>query len=199
MRHNDIHIPVSTQFALLMIEEEGADRDIVLPALMLHDLGWSEVPEELFATAYGPYSSDAELNRRHELASARLATEILERRGYPPTRVREIVRIIESHDSSRDASTLEEAVVKDADKFWRLCQLGFRINSDDFGGIPDQEVYDFIAVRARRWFLTPSGLRMALAELEDRRREYGFAPPPEGPPPVGDGIGDMAGAQGGSS
>lgn len=193
-RHNDTHIRTSLQFALELLEQEGGDRATVIPAVLLHDVGWHDVPEDLRLLAYGPNSSDPELNRHHEVTGAARAREILESLDYPPALVQEIVRIIETHDSAREARTLEEAVVKDADKFWRVCRLGFRINLADFQTITAQDLHDFVAVRAERWWLTSAGLRMARIELAARRREHGLDPAPAGPAPAGDGIGDMGAA-----
>lgn len=190
-RSNDSHARISCQYVVQMLELEGGDARVAVPAILLHDLGWSEIPEEDQRAAYGPNSSDADLNRVHEVEGARLATAILEDVAYPPALVEEIRRIILTHDSSPEARTLEEAIVKDADKVWRVSRIGFPLTLDILGNMTPQDLHDFIAVRAPRWFLTRTGRELAEAEFAARRLEYALAPAPNIPPPAGFGIGDL--------
>ena len=36
-RHNDVHTEISTSLAFQILEQEGGDEDIVIPAIILHD------------------------------------------------------------------------------------------------------------------------------------------------------------------
>jgi HD superfamily phosphodiesterase len=190
-RQNDLHARIACQFSLAILEAEGGDPRVAVPAMILHDLGWHEIPEEEQRRAYGPNSSDAELNRLHEQAGARLARVLLEEKGFEAGLIDEICRIIDRHDSRPTAATLEEAAVKDSDKVWRVSKLGFPATVALLGDMSSQQVHDFIAVRASRWFLTTTGLALARRELAARRQEYRLAPPPDVPPPPGYGIGDI--------
>ena len=190
-RSNDSHARISCQYVVEMLEKEGGDARVAVPAILLHDLGWSEIPDEEQRKAYGPGSSNEDLNRLHEIAGARLAREILEAIAYPPELVDEICRIILTHDSSPVALALEEAIVKDADKVWRMSRLGFPITLELLGDMTPQELHDFIAVRASLWFLTRAGQELAEAEFAARRQEYGLDPAPDIPPPAGYGLGDV--------
>jgi hypothetical protein len=191
-RMNDLHVRLSCQYLLALLEDEGGDARLAVPALILHDVGWSQVPEERQRRAFGPNSSDAEADRLHEAEGARLARELLGTLGWPEPVVAEICRIIRTHDSAPVASTLDEALVKDADKLFRVSQIGFPLQIESMfdGTISAQELHDFIAVRAPRWFLTASGLAFVRRELAARREEHGLAPAPDIPPPAGFGIGD---------
>ena len=190
-RSNDLHAEIGAQIVVELLHRDGGDLHIAVPAIILHDLGWNEIPKELQRSAFGPGSSNAELNRQHELAGVRLARQVLESVGYPTDLTAEILRIIDGHDSRPEASTLEEAIVKDADKMWRVTELGFPANLEMLETLTPQEFYGFIAVRAPAWFLAPSALQMARKYLEDRRVEYGLDPAPDIPPPPGFGIGDV--------
>ena len=53
-RKNNIHTKISTEFAYRLLEKEGGDQDIVIPAIILHDVGWKRVPENLQLKAFGP-------------------------------------------------------------------------------------------------------------------------------------------------
>jgi hypothetical protein len=190
-RINDLHARISTQYLLAIIEAEGGDPRLAVPAMILHDIGWSEIPEERHRSAFGPGSFDAELNRVHEVAGARLARRLLEEQGdWEPAVVDEICRIVEGHDSRPQAESAEEAAVKDADKAWRVSRRGFPANLELLGNLTAQQVHDFIALRSPRWFLTATGLDLVRRDLAARREEYGLAPAPDVPAPAGFGIGD---------
>ncbi|MHB0981722.1 MAG: hypothetical protein ACYC5Q_16955, partial [Thermoleophilia bacterium] len=138
----------------------------------------------------GPGSDTAELNRQHAVAGVRLAGRLREEIGYPADHTAEILRIIDGHDSRPHPETLEEAIVKDADKMWRVTELGFPATLQLLETLAPQEVHDFIAVRAVTWFEAPSALQMVRELLEARRAEYGLDPAPVIAPPPGFGIGD---------
>lgn len=93
---------------------------MVLPAVILHDVGWHSVPEHLHLKAFGPGPTDCEINRIHEAEGAKLARQVLEEVGYNPDLLEEIVEIVGGHDSRREALALNDAIVKDSDKLWRF-------------------------------------------------------------------------------
>lgn len=179
-RLNDLHAKIGAQLVVELLRLDGGDPSIAVPAVILHDVGWSEIPEDLQRTAFGPGSTDAALNRRHEIEGVRLAGRILEDVEYPAELMAPILRIIDGHDSQRGAETIEEAIVKDADKMWRVTQLGFPASLQILQTLSRQELHDHIAVRATSWFLAPSSVPMVREHLEARRVEYGLQPAPGG-------------------
>jgi len=69
----------------------------------------------------------------HEKEGARLAADILAECRYDHTRIPAILDIIDGHDSRREALSIEDAIVKDADKTWRLSPHGLDTVMDWFG------------------------------------------------------------------
>jgi hypothetical protein len=69
----------------------------------------------------------------HEKEGARLAAGILAECGYDAAKVPAILGIIDGHDSRCEAISLEDAIVKDADKTWRLSPHGIDTVMDWFG------------------------------------------------------------------
>ena len=58
-RQNDIHVSLSCDFARrLLAHYPKADEKIVLPAIVLHDVGWKMVPEEKQLNAFGPKAKE---------------------------------------------------------------------------------------------------------------------------------------------
>ncbi|MBW2479808.1 MAG: HD domain-containing protein [Deltaproteobacteria bacterium] len=137
-RHNDVHTAISTRLAFELLKCEGGDEDIVIPAILLHDTGWKRVPAELHLKAFGPNTTEPELNRRHEIESVKIAKEILQAIKHDPEKSKKILEIIDGHDSRPKALSLDDMIVKDADKLWRYSKAGFNIDVERFGESPEQ-------------------------------------------------------------
>jgi hypothetical protein len=121
-------MPLAHKFARqLLAHYPAADEAVVLPAILLHDVGWHIIPDNLQTQALvGSPKSDnrPDIARRHETEGARIAAEILTSLNYDPARIVEIQRIIDGHDTRPEALSLNDALVKDADKLWRFDPLG---------------------------------------------------------------------------
>ena len=75
--------------AFELLEREGGDEDVVIPAIILHDTGWKRVPADLHLKAFGPNTSRPELNRLHEVEGVKIAEEILQQVNYDSTKTKE--------------------------------------------------------------------------------------------------------------
>jgi HD superfamily phosphodiesterase len=171
-RHNEVHSQISTQLAWGLLKREGGDAAIVIPAIMLHDVGWKAVPPELHLKAFGPGATRPELNRAHEVAGVKIARSILETVSYPPAQTKLILKIIDGHDSRQAAISINDMIVKDADKLWRYTRSGFNIDVNRFG-----ETFQEALARLRNnldaWFFTKTAIEMAQEKLKRRKVEIG--------------------------
>ena len=81
IRNNDEHtiIAYGLARALLKLIPE-ADESVVLPAILLHDVGWKKIDPELILLAIGRRPTRKDLVRDHELHSVEIARAILELR-----------------------------------------------------------------------------------------------------------------------
>jgi HD superfamily phosphodiesterase len=177
------HARVSHQYALRLLEAEGGEPGIVEPAVILHDLGWSQLTPEQIRIAFGVRAGGEEaerLNRIHEREGASLARRLLQSLEYDPPRVDRIVEIIERHDSGRRADTLEERITKDADKLWRFSEIGFW-NEIERQGLAAEELHRYLSERYGNWFFTSSALSLAEMELKARAAEPIFSGAPRRP------------------
>jgi HD superfamily phosphodiesterase len=162
-RNNLIHMEVSQDFAIKLLKIEPGEKRVVLPAIILHDVGWKMVPEDLHLHAFGPKAKDMETNRIHEVEGARIAREIPESLDFSRSLVDEIVEIILGHDSRKDALSLNDAIVKDADKLWRFSAEAFKINPKKFKIDPEVHV-NWLGQQIDGWFITETGRKIALDE-----------------------------------
>ena len=141
VRSNDVHTRYCYRFAEALCDQHPeADRDIVLPAILLHDIGWSMVPADKLLLAFGPHMRYPELRRRHETEGARLARQILASLGHPESRADAVVEIIDGHDTRDTALSLEDGLVKDADKLWRYTPHGVATVRGWFGYDIDRQL-----------------------------------------------------------
>ena len=83
-RKNLIHTQIALRYALKLLKSEKGDEEVVIPAILLHDVGWNVIPEHLHLTAFGPNPSNPKLARVHEVEGAKIAKAILEKLHYPP-------------------------------------------------------------------------------------------------------------------
>lgn len=164
-RDNDAHSLYAYAIgqALLSQIPEG-EENIVLPAILLHDTGWSTVDEReaLEAIAPGKDGSREHLVVQHEKEGARIAREILEQVGVPEADIVQIVDIIDGHDTRLVALSTNDAIMKDADKVWRVTPHGRRVVMDWFG-IDAEQSLRLCAYRAYDELFTDQAKAMSRA------------------------------------
>jgi len=95
----DYHIKVVVQYALVLAEKVGADKEIVELAALLHDIGKKE---------FG--------NNDHHLTSAEEARKVLNKLDFPNDKIESIAHCIESHRGKNvEPETIEARVIMSAD------------------------------------------------------------------------------------
>lgn len=173
-RSGEVHMPESYALAKALLGHyPNADPAVVLPAILLHDIGYFGLPEatQMQGLSGSPRGWDADVTRLHEVEGARRARAILGDLGYDPALTERVAAIIDGHDSRKEALSLEDAIVKDADKLWRFTVSGVRICRRWVGQDPDTFM-DYVESKIAGWMLTPHGATMARTILAATRRRY---------------------------
>jgi hypothetical protein len=161
VRSNDAHTLYAYGIARALVDlHPDADPEVVLPAVLLHDTGWSKVPGDEVLQAIAPGGGRPDLVLRHEKEGALIAAEVLSEVGADPGRTARIIEIVDGHDSRREALHLDDALMKDADKLWRLTPHGVDTVMDWFG-LTRGEAHRLIASRVHDHLLTDAGRTMA--------------------------------------
>lgn len=161
VRDNDVHTIYAYGIARALVQlHPQADPEVVLPAVILHDTGWSCVPEAEILEAIAPDVGRPELVLMHEKEGARIAAKVLAEVGHDPDRTEEILAIIDGHDSRKTALSLNDALMKDADKLWRLTPHGVDTVMNWFG-LTREQAHLLIDSRLYPYLLTDSGRTMA--------------------------------------
>jgi hypothetical protein len=165
VRSNDVHTLISYRLGLALLKlHRGADDAVVLPAILLHDVGWKMFPPEKLAQAVGPGARYPELQRQHEIEGAGIARAELEGLAIAGIDIGRVIEVIDGHDTRKHALSLEDALMKDADKLWRFTAHGVATIGDWFGSNPRATLAmleDFVLPS----FLTDAGKAMAEALL----------------------------------
>jgi uncharacterized protein len=112
--HGFDHVLRVYRLAERLARLEGADAQIVLAAVLLHD-------------AQGGSTGQAADRLDHQLASAEFASLILHAEGWPAARIAAVQHCIRAHrfrDESEQPATLEAQVLFDADKLDAIGAIG---------------------------------------------------------------------------
>lgn len=166
VRNNDEHTLFSYLLAQKIAENyPESDVEIILSAILLHDTGWSKIPKDKLFNAFGPNNKYPELTRQHELESVAIARQALPELGFTNQQIEEITTLIDGHDTTKNARSLNDAIHKDADKLWRYTPHGNRIIGEWFE-IEQAEVLEILENFVLPTFLTDFGRKQAIIFLE---------------------------------
>lgn len=139
-RKNDVHVPLSYAWAQRLLAEHGeADRDIVSLAILLHDIGWYSIDmEDIIEKGFGPDMMKSDVRFLHEQEGVRLSRLVLEKCGWGADVILAVAEIIDGHDTRPQARSLNDRLVRDADKLWRFSVTGVAVACDWFKMTPGQ-------------------------------------------------------------
>jgi len=165
-RANDIHLPISVAYAERLCDAyPDADALLVRITTLLHDTGWARVDEtKIISEGFSGDWRKADIRFEHERHGCDIAREVLPTLGYGDDFIRRVTDIIDGHDTRALSHSLEDSLVRDADRLWRFTATGIALASGWFGLSP--------AEYARRLrseiipeLLTDAAVQMAEAEL----------------------------------
>jgi HD superfamily phosphodiesterase len=166
VRNNDEHTLFSYYWAKKLVElYPDSDADIILPAILFHDTGWKRIPKEKLFEAFGPNNKYPELTRQHELESVAIAQNELYKLNYTTSQIENISSIIDGHDTTKNQRSLNDAILKDADKLWRYTPHGNRIIGEWFG-IEQNEVLEILENYVWPGFHTEKGKEFSKTMLD---------------------------------
>lgn len=148
----------------LILKEEKGNDDILIPAAILHDVGWSKVPSNL-------QRSREEADRKKALElhleyAAPIIEEILGKVDYNYKQIQRVVDIVKSH-KFKDPSELEKQLLIDADTAADAFKEQFYSDVESYETTPEK-LYDF---RKKNEFYTATARKIFERELEERRKE----------------------------
>lgn len=183
-RHDIGHAETVTYFALKLTKILGGDREITIPAAILHDTGWSQMTQTeldlFYIDAWERY--EPILRARHQETGSDLAKIILSGMSDHCTHpydlrsdhVDEICEIISQHDTRKGFYNNNDGIVRDADKLWRFTKPCLQILIDLRGsGNMDSAIAETSkAISKEGFFYSPVSAMIAITELDNVRKSY---------------------------
>lgn len=170
------HAEFVTYFALQLLQHSAADREIVVPAAILHDLGWSQMSPaelELFADPnmerYEPI-----LRARHQEEGVLFAGTFLGKVDYSRNSIVHILEIISQHDTRNGFYSPEDGVMRDADKLWRFTVPEMKVSVEyRRKKLADLDVRNRDYIQDESFLFSESARKMAQIEWENTLRFIG--------------------------
>jgi DTW domain-containing protein YfiP len=166
-RANDIHLPISFAYAERLCDvHPEADALVVRIAILLHDTGWARVEDtsRIISEGFGANWRESDVRFEHERHGCDIAREVLPRLGYPEELVDRVTAIIDGHDTRPESLSLEDSLVRDADRLWRFTATGIAIASTWFALSP-AEYCSRLREEIIPELLTQAAVEMAEVEL----------------------------------
>jgi HD superfamily phosphodiesterase len=165
-RSNDIHLPISFAYAERLCDAyPDADALVVRVAILLHDTGWARVDQSrILAEGFTGDWRRADVRYEHERHGCDIAREVLPGLGYDEAFVERVTEIIDGHDTRLESKSLEDSLVRDADRLWRFTPAGIALASGWFGLTP-AEYCRRLRQQIVPELLTAAAVQMAEAEL----------------------------------
>jgi HD superfamily phosphodiesterase len=157
------HTLRAVEYGKVLLREEEGDPEVVLSALVLHDVGWSRVDFNDFVKAPPEKKKETRSLKEHMVQGAVLAREILEGVDFPKGKKELVLKIIAVHDLPEVIHSLPEpeaVLVMEADRLDRYGVESLGRYRKMFGEKYLEEGRSFLVEGSKSWFRTPTARRM---------------------------------------
>ena len=148
----------------LILEKERGDKDILIPAAILHDVGWSKVPAELQKNT--DEDDRIEALKLHIKYALPIIEEMLKGINYGKERIERIKEIVFAH-KFQDPKDFDKQLLIDADTLSDVFREQFYSDAKEYGKTP-KEMYEF---RKKNKFYTKTARKIFEKELGKRKKE----------------------------
>jgi len=178
------HAEVALRYATELVALEKGNEDVVIPAIILHDVGYSQLSKARRLTVFNMGARDEDRRTvvfEHQIESIKLAAKILRKVNYPEELTDEILEIVSQHDTREGFISKNEGLVRDADKLWRTSKTGTAAAqarakasaAERFKKIEE-------GINRPNYFYSETAKQMALADLKTMMQEGDKTGPEEG-------------------
>lgn len=150
----------------LILKKEKGDPDILIPAAILHDVGWANVPKR-----YQRTENKADKLRGMKLhieLAPEIIKKILQSAGYKTFRINEIIEIVQAHKFSKPRK-LSKKMLIDADQLSDSFKEQFYSDVKAYKITPEKN-YKF-RIKDNN-FYTKAAKDIFWEQMEQRRKEF---------------------------
>ena len=170
------HARITLNFAKKLIGSEKGNSDVIIPAIILHDIGWNKLSKKerfLIFESNKTEKKEREVRVKHQKEGVKLAEMILNKVNYNKNLSKHILEIISQHDTRVGCFSKEDSLMRDADRLWRFSKTGFWADVRRLK-IPGEQNHKRMekALNKKGFLHTKSAKRIASQELNRRKREF---------------------------
>ncbi len=173
-RDDDGHARITLKYAKELVKLENGNEDIVIPAIILHDIGYSQIPRKRRMLIFDKDAKKEDregVRNEHQKQSVKLGRKLLKKLNYPSEMIPEILEIISQHDTRKGFISKEEGLVRDADKLWRFSKERFKVDADRNKAHFEERIKRLEKdLKDSDYIYSGSAREIALRELEERKK-----------------------------
>lgn len=149
----------------LLLEHERGDENILIPAAIVHDVGWSRVPLSLQKS--NEETKKIKALKLHLKYAPPIINEILIKCRYKKSQIKKIISLVLVHKFKKP-KTINEKLLIDADTLSDAFKEQFYSDAKEYKKTPEK-LYEF---RKNNQFYTKTARIIFNKELEKRRKEF---------------------------
>jgi hypothetical protein len=148
----------------LLTKKEGGDRNILIPAAIVHDVGWSDIPIKLQKSKKEAERLTA--MKLHIKYAPAIIQKILKKVGYSQKNIKKISDIVAAHKFCKPKN-FEKRLLIDADTLTEFFKEQFYDDIKSYGVSP-REGYEY---RIKNKFYTQTANEIFEKEMKSRKKE----------------------------
>lgn len=160
-----LHTKAVIRVMELILQNEQGDPDILIPAAMLHDVGWARVPKKLQKSKKDEEKHEALV--QHLKMAPPIINNILKEVDYQQEPINQIIDIVLAH-KFQDPTELDKKLLIDADGVTDAFPEQFKSDLKSYSVTP-QQLFNFCR---KNEFYTKTARDIFGQALEERKREY---------------------------
>jgi HD superfamily phosphodiesterase len=170
------HVTSVLAFARKLVKIKNANADIIIPSAILHDIGWSQVSEEVHNIIHDKRKKNSKeyfsARFKHQDEGVKLARQILNKINYSKELIEPILEIISQHDTRKEFISEEEGLTRDADKLSRYSKPEFW-REVKISNYTAEQLYERLKKRIdeTNFFYSKEAKQLAREEIENRKKE----------------------------
>ncbi|MCK4539640.1 HD domain-containing protein [Candidatus Parcubacteria bacterium] len=150
----------------LLLQKESGDKDILIPAAILHDVGWAKVPAALQKS--NNKKEKIQALKLHIEYAPKIVRKILSKTKYNKKQIKTIIEIIVAHKFKTPIRP-DKRLLIDADNLSDVFKEQFYSDAESYNVTPEQN-YNFR--KNDNTFYTKTAKIIFEKELEKRKQEF---------------------------
>lgn len=170
------HAYITLEYARQLIDLQAGDPNVIIPAIILHDTGWSMLSQSekmLIFRSGVTHEEKLHIRLRHQEEGVKIARRILETLDYPTVWTEEIIEIISEHDTRAGFISHNEGLVRDSDKLWRFSKSGFDADVRRYDISPQSQIKKLVGlINLENFFYSSTSVELANRDLDRRNEEF---------------------------